>query len=97
MSLQNKEQAIGYLLKSYMETELPASEMKKVNAIANDLLEAGKTYGNYEVQQLVYVIGERLKFNKELIEDWNSEIYYSFDMKTVEEAEEYYYHLKKAF
>lgn len=92
MSLQTNEQAQGYILLAGFGAGIKADDLADMRRLAIrsfDSLRADTEtgeIGNSEVCDLLMQIAQLLNFDQDMIEKLRSELFYSFDMKTVEEA-----------
>lgn len=86
MSLQTKDQAVGYILRGALKSTVPANELVRVARAANVIVPARSTIKNEDTLDFVSIIGEQLEWSAEQIKELRSEVAGQFDMKTVEEA-----------
>lgn len=86
MSLQTKEQSIGYILKGVLDSGLPANYLVDVARKAKNVVPESNRITNEDTLDFAEKIGEFLEFSPEQVRELRGEIYYAFDMKTVEEA-----------
>jgi len=88
MSYQTKEQSIGYLLHGALKCEkLPASELVTIALEAVDVVPKSTNLINDDTLKFIRIIGEKIKLDEEQVKQWKSEVYWAFDMRTVEEAQ----------
>ncbi|PTY89751.1 hypothetical protein [Heyndrickxia sporothermodurans] len=88
MSLQTVEQQMGYILKAIFETNLPVKEFEKAKKILPDLFEEDGIFDNDTGLQALRLLADQLDtidYKKA-----RSELYYLYDMKTVQEAGGFY-------
>lgn len=90
MSVQTKEQALGYLLQASLRSSLPAKQLVDVAISGNKLIEDDAEMNNYETVKALNIIVENLEIPKELGEQIISSLHYTFDMRTVGEAQNTY-------
>lgn len=86
MSLQTKEQSIGYILKGALESDLPAKNLVDIARKAKTIVPKSNRITNEDTLDFALKIGEMLEFDSEQIRGLKREVYYAFDMKTVSEA-----------
>jgi len=97
LSYQTKEQSIGYLLKGAMNTSIPAIHLKEINSIAQLIIESKNDITNNDTLDFADRIAESLGFREELRREFRGEVYWTFDLTSVEEAGEYYDLISKLF
>lgn len=90
MSHQTKEQSIGYILKALLNSKLPADEILDVVRLSKIFVEERTDITNEDTVKFWNLIAGKLQLDEALIQEIRSEIYYLFDVKTVEESEEYF-------
>lgn len=88
MSLQTAEQQMGYILKTLFEINLSVKEFEKAKRILPNLFEENGTFDNWTGEQALKMLVDELEnvdYHKA-----KSELYYLYDMKTVQEAGGFY-------
>lgn len=86
MSYQTKEQSVGYILHGALKSSIPANELLSIARAAKKIIPVSNTITNDDTLEFTLRVGEELEWTAEQIKDFRSEVYYQFDMKTVEEA-----------
>jgi hypothetical protein len=89
MSLQTKEQQIGYVLKSLYELNINVQEFDKAKAYLKENVDAKDVLDNWTGESYLKMVLDELALEDKYTEA-RSNLYYSYDMKTVEEAGTYY-------
>lgn len=88
MSYQTKNESIGYILKSVLNSDLPANMLLEVGKRAKKLIPERNDIENDDTLDYAAAVFKELGVDPKKIEELKSEIYYLFDIKTVEEAGE---------
>ena len=105
MSYQSKEMSIGYILKAMIDAGSHTKELVslyyKLDEAMNEHIEANKEqenpmpFDNYTTYDFMVFINREQGMEEEQIQKIGSNLYYAYDMYTVEEAEEFYHSFKK--
>lgn len=86
MSIQTREQAIGYVLKASLDSKIEANKLIDVALICSKKIYKNVTMDNYETMKMMEIISGEMELSEEITDQLKSNLYHAFDMKTVEEA-----------
>lgn len=90
MSYQSKEQSIGYILKAMIDTGSTSKEMKEVYNKLNDAIDSKQTLDNYSTYDHMIFTNRELGADDKRIKQLGLNLYYVYDVYTVEEAQGFY-------
>jgi hypothetical protein len=89
MTLQTKEQTIGYIIRAALGTSIPAKKIHDIGEAAIEKIDNRSDISNDDALDFAENITDGI-LNEEEKKELRSEIYYTFDLKTVNEAAELY-------
>lgn len=97
VSYQNKEMAIGYILRASLDAGSTTKELVslyyKLNEAMNDHIKANRTnnesemFNNYLTYDFMVFTNRELGADEKRISEIGSNLYYCYDMYTVDEAQ----------
>ena len=96
MSYQTKEQSIGYILKAMIDTGSNRNELREVYLISKQGIKnvfeesQDNRMNNYTTEVILQQTLRTIEKDDEYIANAVSNLYYSYDIFTVEEAVEFY-------
>ena len=88
--MQTKNESIGYILLGALNTSIPANKLKEIAVASLEVVDETTKIDNYKTLDFAEEIGKQIGLNNAEIEEIQGEIQYQFDMKTEEEAADYY-------
>lgn len=97
VSNQTKEQAIGYILKASIDTGSNTKDLKDLYYKLNQAIKNNHdiSLNNHTTHDLMVLVNRESEVEETVIASIGNNLYYAYDMYTVEEAGDFYTAFKK--